>query len=88
MNYRGQLIAAAEFSFFASERCYAGYKTFAQEFAKLSIGISATTKDLLKDIEPIRIMTRAESDAIQPIRWADLTSAEALGRFSSSIQFS
>jgi uncharacterized membrane protein len=31
---REQLIAAAVFSFFASERCYAGYKTFAQEFAK------------------------------------------------------
>jgi len=31
---RGQLIAAAVFSFLASERCYAGYKTFAQEFAK------------------------------------------------------
>lgn len=33
-EYRGQLIAAAVLSFFASERCYAGYKTFAQEFAK------------------------------------------------------
>jgi len=32
--HRGQLIAAAVFSFFASERCYAGYKGFAQEFAK------------------------------------------------------
>jgi hypothetical protein len=33
-EHRGQLIAAAVLSFFASERCYAGYKTFAQEFAK------------------------------------------------------
>jgi len=33
-EHRGQLIAGAVFSFFASERCYAGYKTFAQEFAK------------------------------------------------------
>lgn len=33
-EHRGQFIAAAVFSFFASERCYAGYKTFAQEFAK------------------------------------------------------
>lgn len=33
-EHRGQLIAAAVFSFFASERCYAGYKSFAQEFAK------------------------------------------------------
>lgn len=33
-EHRGQLIAAAVFCFFASERCHAGYKTFAQEFAK------------------------------------------------------
>jgi hypothetical protein len=33
-EHRGQLIAAAVFSFFASERCHAGYKAFAQEFAK------------------------------------------------------
>jgi len=33
-EHRGQLITAAVFSFFASERCYAGYKSFAQEFAK------------------------------------------------------
>lgn len=33
-EHRGQLIAAAVLSFFASERCYAGYKSFAQEFAK------------------------------------------------------
>ena len=33
-EYRGQLIAAAVLSFFISERCYAGYKSFAQEFAK------------------------------------------------------
>ena len=33
-EHRGQLIAAAVFGFFASERCYAGYKSFAQEFAK------------------------------------------------------
>jgi hypothetical protein len=32
--HRGHLIAAAVLSFFASERCYAGYRTFAQEFAK------------------------------------------------------
>lgn len=33
-EHRGQLIAAAVFGFFISERCYAGYKSFAQEFAK------------------------------------------------------
>jgi hypothetical protein len=33
-EHRSQLIAAAVFSFFASERCHAGYKAFAQEFAK------------------------------------------------------
>lgn len=33
-EHRGQLIAAAVLSFFTSERCYAGYKSFAQEFAK------------------------------------------------------
>jgi drug/metabolite transporter (DMT)-like permease len=33
-EHRNQLIAAAVFSFFASERCYSGYKAFAQEFAK------------------------------------------------------
>jgi hypothetical protein len=33
-EHRGQFIAAAVLSFFASERCYAGYKAFAQEFAK------------------------------------------------------
>lgn len=33
-EHRGQLIAASVLSFFASERCYAGYKAFAQEFAK------------------------------------------------------
>jgi hypothetical protein len=33
-NHRGVLIAAAVFSFFAAERCYGGYKTYAQEFAK------------------------------------------------------
>lgn len=33
-EHRGQLIAAAVLSFFASERCYSGYKSFAQEFAK------------------------------------------------------
>jgi hypothetical protein len=33
-EHRGQLIAAAVLSFFASERCYAGYQGFAQEFAK------------------------------------------------------
>jgi hypothetical protein len=32
--HRGQLVVAAVISFFASERCYSGYKTFAQEFAK------------------------------------------------------
>ncbi|MEK6280371.1 MAG: hypothetical protein AABN95_08465 [Acidobacteriota bacterium] len=33
-EHRGQLIAAAVLSFFASERCYAGYQGFAQDFAK------------------------------------------------------
>jgi len=33
-EHRGQLIAASVFSFFAAERCYAGYKLYAQEFAK------------------------------------------------------
>lgn len=33
-KHRGLLIAAAVLSFFGSERCYAGYKSFAQEFAK------------------------------------------------------
>jgi hypothetical protein len=33
-EHRGQLIAAAVLSFLASERCYAGYKAFAREFAK------------------------------------------------------
>lgn len=33
-EHRGQLIAAAVLSFVASERCYAGYKGFAQDFAK------------------------------------------------------
>src|SRR5207249_2568708 len=33
-EHRGQLIAATVFSFFAAERCYAGYKLYAQEFAK------------------------------------------------------
>lgn len=31
---RMQLVAAAVFSFFAAERCYAGYRAFAEEFAK------------------------------------------------------
>jgi len=33
-EHRGQLVAAAVLSFFASERCYAGYKRFGEEFAK------------------------------------------------------
>jgi hypothetical protein len=33
-EHRNLLLAAAVFSFFASERCYSGYKYFAQEFAK------------------------------------------------------
>jgi hypothetical protein len=33
-QHRNLLLAAAVFSFFASERCYSGYKYFAQEFAK------------------------------------------------------
>jgi hypothetical protein len=33
-EHRTQLIAAAVLSFFASERCYAGYKRFAEEFAR------------------------------------------------------
>lgn len=33
-EHQGQFIAAAVFSFFASERCYAGYKRFAEEFAR------------------------------------------------------
>lgn len=34
LEHRNLLLAAAVFSFFASERCYSGYKYFAQEFAK------------------------------------------------------
>lgn len=33
-EHRDQLLASAVLSFFASERCYSGYKYFAQEFAK------------------------------------------------------
>ena len=33
-DHRGELLAAAVFSFFAAERSYAGYKAFAKEFAK------------------------------------------------------
>jgi chromate transport protein ChrA len=33
-EHRSQLIAAAVLSFFAAERCYAGYKVFGEEFAK------------------------------------------------------
>ena len=54
-EHRGQLIAAAVFSFFASERCHAGYKTFAQEFAK------AVYRDF-SNYEPTKPQPAQESD--------------------------